>query len=42
MPLITAAGPDVVFKLGQFDIASCTQNMLIYLVISYYPPIAKK
>lgn len=31
--------PDVYFKLGQFDIATGTQYMVIYLTIGYYFPI---
>lgn len=30
--------PDMYFKLGQFDIATGTQYMVIYLTIGYYFP----
>lgn len=35
MNLLTEDVPDMVFKLGQFDVASGTKYMFIYLMIGY-------
>lgn len=39
MTLITDDVPDVYFKLRQFDIATGTRYMVMYLTIGYYFPI---